>query len=72
MRVWKALDSEPGNQRSRHVLTPDGTFSEYVSSLSAKGHGFIICKITKFYTKIRRIPSLEILTLNVSSDPTYV
>lgn len=52
---------------------PDASFFGCVSSLSAKNHGFIICKRVRsiassqsFTSKIRNIPSLEILAVNGS------
>ena len=42
--VWQTLDSKPENQGSYFVPIPDGGFLVYVSSLSAKSHGFVICK----------------------------
>ena len=42
--VWQTLDSKPGNQESYFIPIPDGGFLACVSSLSAKTHGFVICK----------------------------
>lgn len=42
--MWEALDSEPGDLGSYPTLTPEGNFFGCLSSLSAKGHDFAICK----------------------------
>lgn len=44
LEVWQTLDSKPENQESYFIPIPDGGFLACVSSLSAKTHGFVICK----------------------------